>query len=941
MGAMNSDLRLWGKSSDRSGLGCPYPLLGHLLDTAAAAGAVCDLIVPQNLKAAVGGQAGAAAWKFEAVFLAGAHDIGKATCWFQAQSTDCDSDFLLPNRTPDFGIANKHAYASGLLAREALMGGCLADLEHREAADRAAQVVAGHHGIIPSIDRDHQGRATSMLLKDPESLTGRLADSRESFLRTVADVTGSAVLDGKAGLPWISLSQSVVVLADWVASSEAFISDQAEKRSRPLDDEVVDFPDRWYKQAREVAERCLRDFGLVPPAARSVAAADVLPPTSNNEELEPSRLQASIGSDHPVGGSGITVIVAPTGEGKTEAGLLAMSKYAEGRGSGGWYFAMPTMGTADGLRERLEGLLPRLHGDDAAKPPLLHLLHSLSRLRDDPAHWGAATPEARDWMSGKKKALLAPYGVGTIDQVLMGVLRARHSPLRMLGTALSGVVVDEAHSFDPYMQTLLVRLLEWLGALGSPAVLLSATMPKAKIDRFVKAYQKGAGRPEESPDDCGYPGWVSWSRDSSEFAYPAGVLGPRRSWALRIDARSAASDALTDVIAESAVAAATPEGCVMVVRESVGKAQATFRAIKRAVGDSIEVVLLHARFRHCDRKRIADDLICRFGKDSDRPDRFILVATQVVEMSLDVDFDFLITDPAPLAATLQRSGRTHRHEGRRRPSAHQAPAVQVWWPKGADGSPSFKSRIYQEYDLRRALPILEANPEIKMPGDAQRVVDEADSDRDNSEMSDDGGEAWDAYLKWLGTTDVSVGKAKQSVIPSPDRNPKQSAVRGLTGPRDDEDVSGTRLGVKAVQVLPVWHSDEGDLLDSPGGKAISNKPGLDEEGRLFGLCIAVPRYPGKGSSWLDQLEKHPKADDQEGGRTAWNSGPLAHVRLLPMSDESISDAVDIASGESRRVSVSSVTGLEVLASAEMDDGAGGAVLSQSDNERRDLGEQRR
>ncbi len=75
-----------------------------------------------------------------------------------------------------------------------------------------------------------------------------------------------------------------------------------------------------------------------------------------------------------------------------------------------------------------------------------------------------------------QRPLLAQFAVGTIDQALMAVLPVRHNALRLLALSCKTFIVDEAHAYDPYMQVLLGRLLNWLGAYGVPVVLLSATL---------------------------------------------------------------------------------------------------------------------------------------------------------------------------------------------------------------------------------------------------------------------------------------------------------------------------------------------------------------------------------------------------------------------------------------------------------------------------------
>src|SRR5207248_6281763 len=96
---------------------------------------------------------------------------------------------------------------------------------------------------------------------------------------------------------------------------------------------------------------------------------------------------------------------------------------------------------------------------------------------------------AEEWFArNKKQALLAPFGVGTIDQALLAVLQTRHVFVRLFGLAGKCVVLDEVHAYDAYMTTLMERLLRWLAALGCPVMLLSATLPRDKRVKLLRAY---------------------------------------------------------------------------------------------------------------------------------------------------------------------------------------------------------------------------------------------------------------------------------------------------------------------------------------------------------------------------------------------------------------------------------------------------------------------
>lgn len=876
---------LWGKSH---GLPAPYPLLAHLLDTAAAADVICDWMLPAPMREALGGDTGFELWKSETVLLAGWHDIGKASCGFQQQVPAACPEWLGEAKPPERlfkppGVRG-HVLDSYYLAWDALAG-----LDYGPRV-RAAQIVGGHHGVIPPHEAHRFLRRSGAQIVDGAGGTpGELASCREELLDTVSGITGASVDVQNRLLAPAAMSLAVMVLADWLVSNTRFIERQAEAISRQDGDWAA-----HYARAGAAAAEDLQRVGLMPPRPQPGAHRQVL-----RDGSEPRGLQRTL-LDAPARSCGITVIGAPTGEGKTEAALIAASMHGEIRASDGWYFAMPTTGTADGLVDRLRQAIARISG--GAESPSLRLIHGLSRLRQRSDDYQAAPDEAAGWMNGKK-GLLAPYGVGTIDQMLMGVLTMKHSPLRMLACGTRTVIIDEAHCFDPYTRWLMNRCVEWLGALRAPVIVLSATLPKQRSDELIRSYQKGCGAPEQPPKQAAlYPGWVRWRPDAPEDGFEfSPATEPSRRWQLEIEVRDSPQAQITADIASAAVAAADPEGCVMVVRASIAAAQQTYEAVRALLSaDDCEVVLLHSRFRHRDRRRIADGLISRFGPDGTRPRRMILVATQIVEMSLDVDFDVLITDPAPVGAVLQRAGRIHRHaedggekRPRHRPAAHSGPKALLFWPVNDDGRRSFKQRVYQEHDLRQTDRIFGDGLTVAIPGDVPGLVDEADKGDHllhcAPESADPEAKArWDAYAKWASEADVDRRRADISAIPEPHRRADPKALALLTSPQDDEIISGTRLGRPTRLVLPVYETDGGYSADGCGGKPLPAEPSQEQEHELFMACVPVTDYGSGSTGWLTGLDKASDIFEQAGDEraaAAWRRGPLAQARLLPMQSD--------------------------------------------------------
>ncbi len=272
--------------------------------------------------------------------------------------------------------------------------------------------------------------------------------------------------------------------------------------------------------------------------------------------------------------------------------------------------------------------------------------------------------ETSAWFSQRKRALLSPYGVGTIDQALFATLHVKHHFVRLWGLANRVVVLDEVHAYDTYTAGLIEALLSWLKTMNCSVVLMSATLPEKRRAAFLKAW--GA----EQVPEMAYPRVLVAGRDGV-----AGEHVPSRP--LAPIAVSALPDDL-ETIAVAALQQLSGDGCGVVIVNTVQRAQALYSRLKNEIDKGTDLLLFHARYPADERSEREQLVLEKFGggETVHRPGRALLVATQVVEQSLDIDFDFMITDLAPVDLLLQRAGRLHRHE-RKRPRQHTKPQLMV------------------------------------------------------------------------------------------------------------------------------------------------------------------------------------------------------------------------------------------------------------------------
>lgn len=762
---------MWAKSSPRD---APpewwLPLWQHLDDTADIAGLLWDGWVPPAVRRLIGDALpeGEADGRRLLCWLAGVHDIGKATPAFAEQVGELANRMVRAGLTIGPMVRADRSKLRHEIAGAAILDRWLSEqtglgrLVRRQVTD----VVAGHHGSFPllSVVRDAPGRphligdaawsGVQTELLDRASARAGLADRWPEWAGLALPQSVQMLLTG------------LVVMADWVASGDAFPllpldvvppvgtdggpSDRARRAWRE-----VDLGRRWvpHPLPADPTERFVDRFPQVASAPRPV------------QRVAAERAAAMTAP-------GLMIIEAPMGEGKTEAGFLATEVLAARTGATGCFVALPTQATSNAMFRRMLDWLGRLPDQDGVGTQTVALVHGKAALNEDyrgvrfgapgrapvydedapdggPGHERARRLRAAvsEWMTGRKRAALSSFVVGTIDQVLFDALRARHLMLRQLSLAGKVLIIDEVHAADVYMSTFLDRALEWLGAAGTPVVLMSATLPASRRVELYLAYERGrrlcAG---DEPDDAEAAAVVE-QRLSGDIGYPVivttGADGPGItvlppsgagvSVALRRleDDLPALVDLFRDRLREG--------GCAVVVRNTVRRAQETAAALKEAFGRD-QVTLVHAQFLAVDRAANDTDLLARFGRGSGsaRPAKHIVVATQVVEQSLDVDFDLMVTDIAPADLVLQRIGRLHRHRRGAgevdRPVPVRSAACYITGVDWAATPPTPErgaAVVYGRWPLLRALAVLGPNLDgepIWLPGDIAPLVQEAYAD---------------------------------------------------------------------------------------------------------------------------------------------------------------------------------------------------------------------
>ncbi|WIX85675.1 CRISPR-associated helicase Cas3' [Amycolatopsis sp. DG1A-15b] len=734
---------MWAKSLDESGRW--LPLWQHLADSSDVAekllmGWLAPSVV-RLLAADFGGDVEQA--RAAVRFLAGMHDLGKATPAFAVQCTVlaqrmCDQGLYLPlsrAALPDRSSAHHSVAGQHMLVRWLIYRGW-----SLRVARTWGVVLGGHHGVPPDSDAERSANPDELPYLYGEGSWDRVRDEFVEWMvhRTGVDSYLPAWSQLALSQRFQVLATAVVIVSDWIASnSDLFpfhdgrLPELVESPARVQHAlQVLRLPQPWRPQPVDLESQFLTRFGLPPGAAvRPVQAAAC---AAAGEMPEP----------------GLLIIEAAMGEGKTEAALAAAEIAAARSGAGGVLVALPTQATTDAMFARVVAWLDAMRVDDQQVGGSIVLGHGRARFNrlfegllraGRLAEVGRDTREARHavvahgWLSGRNKALLANFAVVTIDQLLFAGLKARHLMLRHLALAGKVVVIDEIHAYDVYMSSYLLKVLTWLGAYRVPVVALSATLPAAQRRALVQAYRAGRW-PDTETDldgldgDIGYPvlTWAESTTVSSRVAAPSG-----RSTQVRVSVIEHGLDDAGELVAllrEKLVGG----GTALVVRNTVRRVLETADRLEEAFPGGVTVA--HARFTAADRMRNDANLLDRFGPPgkAQRPDRHIVVASQLVEQSLDVDFDLLITDLAPIDLVLQRIGRLHRHQ--RGPAEADRPAqlrAAEVYITGADFTqdppvlePGAERYVYDTHTLLRAAGLLQETAErgIDLPDDIAPLV---------------------------------------------------------------------------------------------------------------------------------------------------------------------------------------------------------------------------
>ncbi|HEY8492044.1 MAG TPA: CRISPR-associated helicase Cas3' [Dehalococcoidia bacterium] len=738
---MNGPATAWAKWSQATGDW--HALADHCLDVAAVCAALLENPILRRRLARLGRQDDLdPGQRSRLAILAGLHDVGKANRGFQ-------------NRIrPDAGPGSPAGHVGEVVSllspageplQQALLEALRIDAMLRWCAgeDQLARLLLAtfwHHGrpVEPPAFRRDLWRATPEY--DP---VAAVRDAVARLWRAFPQEQGGSPLP--ATPEFAHAFMGLVTLADWLGSDTRYFP-LASGRD----------PDRA-GFARTRAHKAVARIGADGRSFRGVLSARLL----EFHELfgrDPRPAQRALAAQPLPDGPSTLILEAETGSGKTEAALYWFARLFAAELVDGLYFALPTRAAARQIYRRVEEAARALFGGNP--PPVILAVpgylevdgvsgrtlpgfevlwpdDEADRLRD--RGWAAERP---------KRYMAGTIVVGTVDQVLLSGLQVAHSHMRAAALLRHLLVVDEVHASDPYMGAILEQVLERHYRAGGHALLLSATLGGAARARFLRQPPPAPAEATGTP----YPLLTRRSGGAVESRPVAPYAGDREVEVTLLRPQDAAT------IVRLALDAARAGARVAVLRNLVRDVQRLQPVLEALAPDPALLFQCagvpaphHGRYAAPDRRLLDRALEDRLGQDGP----VVVAATQTIEQSLDLDFDFLITDLCPMDVLLQRLGRLHRH-ARPRPPGYKTPKAVVLVPERDLGSyldergrargPMGLGAVYEDLTVVEATRrLLEEHRTLRLPAENRHLVEQVTHPEFLQELAEELGGAWRAH----------------------------------------------------------------------------------------------------------------------------------------------------------------------------------------------------
>nr|WP_034989262.1 CRISPR-associated helicase/endonuclease Cas3 [Liquorilactobacillus sucicola] len=822
---------LWAKKRSKEGEHYWLPLIAHLLDTQNTINWLFNHWFSEGQRQLLAQRSSEENIEKLVKFLGFIHDIGKATPVFQVKRSfdgDSELDIELLEKLVKNGFTglDELILAAPQESQHARAGEAILDREG--VPESITAIIGAHHGKPEESPQDKQiaTYTANYLQRDvgKSFADKKIQENWEQVQKTLfkygLNLSGYESVDEIPDInqPEAVLLEGLLIMADWLASSE-YLGNETAVPLFPLisiDQTFVELDMKkrfrsammaWYQTGEWVPDQ----IDTKDDPYRKYWGFDARP-------VQQIMTKAIADTNDP----GVVIIEAPMGLGKTEIALLAAEQLAFKTGQDGLFMGLPTQATTNAMFARVEDwleVLAKMQDENFA----IKLMHGKAEFNEDYRQIPNASNiddegavVINNWFSGKK-SILTKFTVGTIDNLLLMGLKQKHLFLRHLGFSDKVVIIDEVHAYDSYMNQYLYKAIEWLGAYHVPLVILSATLPKLKRNALLKAYYKGKYGKHFKKNVIAPIGW------QNQRAYPLlSILDDKeikqitdfndqnnqKSVELQVKRLQVADTEVIQIVLQRIRGG----GIAGIIVNTVKHAQ----VLAKLVPDDVRLMVLHSAFLATDRVLLEKTLERTIGKNADRPHKMIVIGTQILEQSLDIDFDVLFTDVAPMDLLLQRAGRLHRHRIKR-PRMLKQPRLYVMGINEFGDYGSGNESIYEKYLLMKTDHFL--SDKIQLPNDISSLVQNVydnNTDREVEQLT----EARDKF-----DTDLQREEKKAEVFQINDPNLAVSAMdddmtihgwlsRGQNHVDTDERkaAAAVRDIQETLEVILIQHLETGDFL---------------------------------------------------------------------------------------------------------------------------------
>jgi CRISPR-associated endonuclease/helicase Cas3 len=731
----------WGKTdlngdSARRGGPAWTPLLAHLLDVAATAGVLWDRHLPPHIRQRLAQAFGAGnetTARQVVMLLAALHDLGKASDCFlgqwqhgrtSLQSKQSAKAWEEQARTAGLPLSEDLAHAFyarhehiTAVALPRLLGctcpECGGTGERHAGLHDAAVLLGGHHGHIPNPETVERARGAAPVAQWGDlhaAIVQTVADAIEIELGTIAQVVEPIRPSARVAFLYL------VYLADWVASDTEFFHFRLP--TTPIKD--------WWQAANQEADQAVQARRLTRWQARPMTWHEMWPDTP-----EPRTFQADGMRLAPAEGQAMIIVESDTGSGKTRLALWMAHHLARTCGYSGLYMALPTRAAGNQVGQELRKFLQTVlapgevrdmalvHGTAQATDLVHELVDAHQTHGDALTDLSSAVETATctdasglavldPWYLRRCLALVAGFGVGTVDQIALAPQGSRHWALRLGALMCKVVIIDEAHAYELFQQNLLSAAVEWLAEGGASLVILSATLPRTIRDELTAAWRRGL---RVTGDNDASQGPITVI-DKNGRLRRGGPLPQHPATPKLLTDNQLKQDTDDETLVAALLDQAGNGGCVVVRSTRVDPCRTRYRhAVKHAHDRGWrpdEILILHGMLLPRHRLPLEARLASTLGpgpqgqRNPDRPNRLLVFATGVIEQSLDLDFDHGVTDLCPIDVAVQFRGRIHRHTANNphRPSWCRTARLTMLWQPDPHGLP-----VVEPPDFKAGRPI--------------------------------------------------------------------------------------------------------------------------------------------------------------------------------------------------------------------------------------------